>query len=900
VVDIDLADDDADPQRLDAAAQRILNVLASNKPEAPPAPACTLRRRPRLAFVSPLPPVQSGISDYSAELLPELARHYRIDLVVDQPEVGGPWVEANGPTRSVDWLRANAHRIDRVVYQVGNALFHRHMLPLLEEVPGVVVLHDLYLTSMLAHLELTGEEPGVWTHALFNSHGYSAFQARFTAQDVHEVVARYPGNRQVLHNARRVILHSQSAKRELDAWYEGHSPIPVSVVPMPRARPTSVDRAEARTALDLPKDAFVVCSFGRIGATKLSRDLLSAWLHARLAADASCILVFVGSAPGDYGRGLIDMIAKSDARERVRVTEWVDETAFRNYLAAADLAVQLRGRSVGETSAAALDCLNYGIPTIVNGVGAMAELPGDTVWRLPAIVSESALTLALETLWQNPDRARAMGERARQYVHQKHGPRVCAQRYVEVIEDCYAGADVVEDQLLSALVDVDGLDLSGADGVALARAVARFIPGPGVPRQWLLDVSATSRSTLHSGIERVARALVLALIRHPPAGVRIEPVYLVHEQDAWQLRYARRFTCGLLECPTDLLDDAIVEPGSGDLLIHLDLHAEMLTAAHEAGVYRRLRDHGVAVYATVFDLLPVSLPQHFPPGTDRRHGRWLEAVADFDGAICISKAVAEDLRDWCHAHTSGSESAPLRIGWFHLGADLHRASPTRGLPADAETQIARMDERPTFLMVNTIEPRKGHLQTLAAFESLWQAGIEVGLVLVGQEGWRSVPEDQRRTIPAIVQRLRAHPQAGGRLLWLDGISDEYLERLYAAAACLINASEGEGFGLPLVEAAERGLPIIARDLPVFREVVGDGAHFFSGSEPVAIADAVRAWLANHANGRRGAVNARGIGTWDESAAVITAMLASARHPNWLEQNLRAASERPGGSESSPS
>ena len=61
-------------------------------------------------------------------------------------------------------------------------------------------------------------------------------------------------------------------------------------------------------------------------------------------------------------------------------------------------------------------------------------------------------------------------------------------------------------------------------------------------------------------------------------------------------------------------------------------------------------------------------------------------------------------------------------------------------------------------------------------------------------------------------------EIGNRLFWLEGISDEYLEKIYDAATCLIAASEGEGFGLPLIKVAQHKLPIIARDIPVFREV----------------------------------------------------------------------------------
>jgi glycosyltransferase involved in cell wall biosynthesis len=169
-------------------------------------------------------------------------------------------------------------------------------------------------------------------------------------------------------------------------------------------------------------------------------------------------------------------------------------------------------------------------------------------------------------------------------------------------------------------------------------------------------------------------------------------------------------------------------------------------------------------------------------------------------------------------------------------------------------------------MVGTIEPRKGHLQTIAAFDALWAQGLDVNLVIVGKEGWIGLPDDQRRTIPTIVATLRNHPQLGKRLFWLDGISDEYLERIYAASACLIAASEDEGFGLPLIEAAQHKLPILARDIPVFREVAGEHAYYFSGDKAGDLAMAARAWLKLHAEGRAPHSADMPWLTWKQSAA----------------------------------
>jgi glycosyltransferase involved in cell wall biosynthesis len=142
-------------------------------------------------------------------------------------------------------------------------------------------------------------------------------------------------------------------------------------------------------------------------------------------------------------------------------------------------------------------------------------------------------------------------------------------------------------------------------------------------------------------------------------------------------------------------------------------------------------------------------------------------------------------------------------------------------------------------MVGTLEPRKGHAQTLAAFEQLWQQGIDVNLIMVGKQGWK---------MSAKIKQMRQHPEIGQRLFWLENISDEYLTKLYAASTCLIAASEGEGFGLPLIEAAQNKVPIIARNIPVFREVAGDHAYYFQGLDAESLAEAINEWLGLYQQG----------------------------------------------------
>ncbi len=248
---------------------------------------------------------------------------------------------------------------------------------------------------------------------------------------------------------------------------------------------------------------------------------------------------------------------------------------------------------------------------------------------------------------------------------------------------------------------------------------------------------------------------------------------------------------------------------------------------------------GVDVYFVVYDLLLVDHPEWFSQGASQRFVCWLETVSELStGLVCISQATAEAAKDWL-LYFPPQRADCLKIDHFHLGADIGQSLPSGGLPENAESVLAALKTTPTVLMVGTVEPRKGHTQVLNAFDLLWQNGTEVNLVMVGHYGWN---------VAALVKQLKTHPQLGSRLFWLKGISDEYLSKVYSASTVLLAASEGEGFGLPLIEAAQRQLPIIARDLPVFREVAGNCAFYFDGEQPEQLAAAVEKWLALYRKG----------------------------------------------------
>lgn len=560
----------------DSARKALAAMAAWHARRAPPA-------RPRLAYVSPLPPERSGISDYSAELLPELARHYEIDVIAPQGAVSDPWIGANCTLRSVDWLRAHAGRYQRVLYHFGNSSFHQHMFGLLDEIPGVVVLHDFFLSGVAALMEGSGEVPQFWTRALYDAHGYPAVQRRFLAADPVDVIFQYPCNLNVLRGALGVIVHSDSARRLARQWYGQQAAGDWALIPLMRDGANKLARADARRALGLGADDFVVCSVGLLGPTKLNHRLLAAWAASTLARDQACVLVFVGeNAGGAYGEQLREAIAELGPGARVSITGWADSTLYRQYLAAADIGVQLRTLSRGETSAAVLDSMNHGLATIANANGSMADLPPDSVLLLPDAFSDAELAGALEQLRADPARRSALGARACALLAREHAPRRCADQYAQAIEAFYAGA--LEPALTAALARVEPAPADANEWARLAAAMAQCLPVAMPARQLLIDVSGEPGAPLALGRYGTLETVLAA----PPPGMRVEPVY---RADDGRYFYARRFTLALLACPARVLPDEPAEWRAGDVLLG--------RADAGAGHYRAWHDAGVTVEAAV-------------------------------------------------------------------------------------------------------------------------------------------------------------------------------------------------------------------------------------------------------------------------------------------------------------
>ena len=346
------------------------------------------------------------------------------------------------------------------------------------------------------------------------------------------------------------------------------------------------------------------------------------------------------------------------------------------------------------------------------------------------------------------------------------------------------------------------------------------------PTRLLIDVTATVKMDPHTGIQRVVKSLVAEFYRsqaqHPflrPVAVRLEGKMLVS---------CENFVASLLVSPATGAEAPISIAAGDRLLMLADSWRDFDSFAP---VFREVRSKGGAVFTCVYDLIPVLLPAVTWGDTPEVHERWLRSSAALcDGMIAISRTVADEIAEFFREHEVPHRPG-LKIGWFHCGSDL---PPRRTSVVRDAVKTGFGPPQRTFLAVGTIEPRKGYDVLLAAFDRLWSSGFDARLVIFGRPGWY---------VEGIVASICTHAEFGRRLFWFKDGNDAELDYAYSRTDAVICASYAEGFGLPIAEAARRDRPVIASDIPVFREVGGEGVAYFRVNDPDALAEIVRRWSA---------------------------------------------------------
>ncbi len=401
----------------------------------------------KVALFTPMPPERSGIAAYSELLLPALSARCEVVTVKRG---------AKKPPRGTDLC----------VYHIGNNPdAHGWIVEALRRTPGVVVLHDFVLHHLVAgltigrrdghgYLDAMEREGGVVGRLL----GHAVLDKRIPPlwenrpEDFHLAG-------QVLDLATGLIVHSHYVSdRARAAGYPGRVWIvPHPAFPIPDLTPADV--------VGEP----VFGTFGNVNASKRVPQLLEAFARVRRRHAASGLLLVGATSPGfDLDRRLQRL--GIDGAGLVR-EGYVDDRRLWELMIAADVHVNLRSPTMGETSGTAIRALSLGRPLIVSDVGWFSELPDDVALKVPVDEHEvDTLTAALELLATSPDVRRAMGVAARELAGREHDLDRVAELYVSAFEQA-AGGGAVGDAVLREVSEAAaavGIEPDSADARAIA------------------------------------------------------------------------------------------------------------------------------------------------------------------------------------------------------------------------------------------------------------------------------------------------------------------------------------------------------------------------------------------------------------------------------------------------
>jgi glycosyltransferase involved in cell wall biosynthesis len=393
------------------------------------------RARKRIAWVSPWPPQQSGVATYSSRLVPEIARHVDVDVLVEGPvnryaeplEPGVQLLSAD----ELDWS-AELRHYDVYVYSMGNSAFHRHVYETLLRRGGVVLSHDVRLVGFYgwyAGLEQPEDPTARLAQRLHDTYSEridaGAFVHSAPSPEEQTALGLFLTG-EVQAHADRLIVHSSFAadvlRLDRPAEARGHAPITV----LPHA-------LQLRPESERPEDPArpTIVSFGVLSEVKGLATLIDAF--ARLAPERpGARLVLAGPAEVHERERWLRHAADAGVADQVEIPGYLDYENYERLLAAATLAAQLRTVTNGEASGAVCDCLGAGVPTLVTDLGWATELPADVAVRVPSGTPPATLASIIERLLADPDRRLRLEAAARAYAAETSFANV-ARRYLDVL-----------------------------------------------------------------------------------------------------------------------------------------------------------------------------------------------------------------------------------------------------------------------------------------------------------------------------------------------------------------------------------------------------------------------------------------------------------------------------------
>lgn len=362
-------------------------------------------------FFSPMPPARTGVADYSAALIAQLRRFGTV--------------------------RLNDSGADVRLYHLGNNRLHRSIYELALDRPGVIVLHDAVLQHFFlgSWSEDAYAAEFVYNYGEWNS-GLAHRMWRNRAQSgTDPLYFRYPMLRRVVERSRAVIVHNPAAARRVREHAPSARVYEIPHLRLPGAEPAAHDVLRLRARLEAAPSDFVFGLFGHLRESKRVSAIGAAFAALRNTGHRALLLIAGEFVSQDLERNSGPLLAMPG----VRRAAYAPENRFRMYAQAVDACINLRYPAAGETSGIAIRLMGAGKPVLLTAGEESAGIPETAAIRIDSGPAESdMLRDYMSWLCRFPADARAVGDRARRHIEERHNPARVASLYWRALEESRA------------------------------------------------------------------------------------------------------------------------------------------------------------------------------------------------------------------------------------------------------------------------------------------------------------------------------------------------------------------------------------------------------------------------------------------------------------------------------
>lgn len=399
-----------------------------------------------IGYCSPFSPCQSGIADFSEELVVGLQGKVELTLFSSQrPENEKiqhiPW-------RPISDLDRNEIRqkLDLIVYHVGNnAEYHNDIVDMLFKYPGILELHDVGVHNLMAARTIGRGDVDGYVEAVRYCHGQEGISAisPFLQGQGDMPWEKYglemPMNRQLLDAAQGLIVHSDLARQIVRGYCPDKA---VAVIPLhSELQEGSAEEYQhaCRMELNLPADKLIIGSFGLATADKQIPQIVEALKRFKESYGDGFLYCVVGAVHKDLG--LEEQIKALGLQKQVRITGFVDLADFVKYIGACDFCLNLRYPTRGESSASLHRMLGMGKPIIATDIGTFMEYPDEIVLKVSYDEHEiEQINQALLTLAKDREELRKRSAAAQAYVNENCSLEKNIARYLDFFNRMHTGS----------------------------------------------------------------------------------------------------------------------------------------------------------------------------------------------------------------------------------------------------------------------------------------------------------------------------------------------------------------------------------------------------------------------------------------------------------------------------